>query len=448
MDTEALSSLYRDHIRSVEARYAAALNDAGYDAVIVHSGTPKKRTEFDDQFFPLRPTPEFHLWAPLTEPDCFVVFQTGKKTMLVWPECKSFWERPAPPDATYFLSALDVRRIDEPDVKALAAGGAKRIAWVGEDGARAAKLGIASDAVNPAKLVGALDRGRVLKTPYEIACLAEANRIAALGHEAVRKAFEGGARSELELHLVFLGATRQDDQETPYKNIVALGRNGAVLHHVSYGRDATRAESLLLDAGACYLGYCSDITRTWARPVTGAGGSAGSTFSALVLAMEAMQKRLVAKVAVGMPYEQLHDESHRQMSAILVESGLAKGTAEEIDAQGVSRAFYPHGLGHSLGLVTHDVGCASLRPRADNPFLRNTSTIAEGQVFTIEPGLYFIDGLLAELRGKPAGKLVDWNVVEAVAPFGGIRIEDDVLVLDKGIRNFTREVLPIGGATV
>ncbi|MDB4934691.1 MAG: Xaa-Pro dipeptidase PepQ [Labilithrix sp.] len=447
MDTEALSRLYQDHVRSVEKRYATALDETGFDAVIVHSGTPKKRTEFDDQFFPLRPTPEFHLWAPLTEPDCFVVFETGKKTMLVWPECRSFWERPAPPDATHFTTMLDVRRVDEPDVASIG-GGTKRIAWIGEDAARAAKLGLAGDAVNPPKLVAALDRGRVLKTPYEIACLAEANRIAALGHEAVRKAFEGGARSELELHLAFLGATKQDDQETPYKNIVALGRNGAVLHHVSYGRDATRAESLLLDAGACYLGYCSDITRTWARPVTGTGGSAGSTFSALVLAMEAMQKRLVAKVAIGMPYEELHDESHRQMSAILKESGLATGTVEEIDKKGVSRAFYPHGLGHSLGLVTHDVGCASLRPRADNPFLRNTSRIAEDQVFTIEPGLYFIDGLLAELRSKPEGKLVDWNMVEAVAPFGGIRIEDDVLVLREGVRNFTREVLPIGGATV
>lgn len=447
MDTEALSLLYQDHIRRVEQRYASALATAGYDAVIVHSGTPKKRTEFDDQFFPLRPTPEFHLWAPLTEPDCFVVFQTGKKPILVWPECRSFWERPAAPDATYFMARLDVRRIDEPDMAALAST-ARRLAWVGEDTARAAKLGIATDAVNPATLVAELDRGRILKTPYEIACLAEANRIAALGHEAVRKAFEGGAHSELELHLAFLGATKQDDQETPYKNIVALGRNGAVLHHVSYGRDATRAESILLDAGACYLGYCSDITRTWARPVTGSGGGAGSTFSALVLGMEAMQKRLVAKVAVGMPYEELHDESHRQMSALLVESGLAKGTAEEIDDKGVSRAFYPHGLGHSLGLVTHDVGCASLRPRADNPFLRNTLAIAEGQVFTIEPGLYFIDGLLAELRAKPEGKLVDWNVVEALAHFGGIRIEDDLLVLEKGVRNFTREVLPIGGATV
>ncbi len=447
MDTEALSLLYLDHIRRVEQRYATALASAGYDAVIVHSGTPKKRTEFDDQFFPLRPTPEFHLWAPLTEPDCFVVFETGKKPILVWPECKSFWERPAAPDATYFMSRLDVRRIDEPDMAALASSQG-RIAWVGEDTARAAKLGIAAEAANPTTLVAELDRGRILKTPYEIACLAEANRIAALGHEAVRKAFEGGAHSELELHLAFLGATKQDDQQTPYKNIVALGRNGAVLHHVSYGRDATRAESILLDAGACYLGYCSDITRTWARPVTGTGGSAGSTFSALVLAMEAMQKRLVAKVVIGMPYEELHDESHRQMSAILVESGLATGTAEEIDKRGVSRAFYPHGLGHSLGLVTHDVGCASLRPRADNPFLRNTSTIAEGQVFTIEPGLYFIDGLLAELRSKPEGKLVDWNMIEALARFGGIRIEDDLLVLEDGVRNFTREVLPIGGATV
>lgn len=447
MDTASLSLLYQDHVRSVSARYAGALGEAGFDAVIVHSGTPKKRTELDDQYFPLRPTPEFHLWAPLTEPDCFVVFEIGKKTQLVWPECKSFWERPAPPDATYFTTMLDVRRVDEPDLSALGGGG-KRVAWYGEDTARAAKLGIAPEAVNPPALVAALDRGRVLKTPYEIACLAEANRIAALGHEAVRKAFAGGARSELELHLAFLGATRQDDQETPYKNIVALGRNGAVLHHVSYGRDTTRAESLLLDAGACYLGYCSDITRTWARGEAGNGGSAGSAFAALVLAMEAMQKRLVAKVAVGMPYEELHDESHRQLSAILVEAGVAKGSPEEIDAKGVSRAFYPHGLGHSLGLVTHDVGCASLRPRADNPFLRNTSRIAEGQVFTIEPGLYFIEGLLAELRGKPESSLVDWNTVEALAPYGGIRIEDDVLVLDKGIRNFTRDVLPIGGATV
>jgi len=442
VDTKELAGLYADHVRVVEARYAEAAAASGFDVIVVHSGTPKKRTEFDDQYFPLRPTPEFQLWAPLVEPDCFVVFESGKKTTLVWPECKSFWERPAPPDATHFMGVLDVRRIDAPELPA-----GKRAAWVGEDVAKAASLGFAGEVVNPRALIAALDRGRVHKTAYEVACLAEANRIAAAGHEAVRRAFEGGAHSELELHLAFLAATRQDDQETPYKNIVALGRNGAVLHHVSYGRDATRASSLLLDAGATYLGYCSDITRTWARPEVG-GSGAGATFAGILTAMEAMQKRLVAKVEPGMPYEELHDESHRQVSAILKESGVAKGSVEEIDREGVSRAFYPHGLGHSIGLVTHDVGCASTKPRADNPFLRNTAAIAEGQAFTIEPGLYFIDGLLAELRGKPAGKLVDWHLVEALAPFGGIRIEDDVLVRSHGVRNFTRDVLPVGGAVV
>ena len=89
-----------------------------------------------------------------------------------------------------------------------------------------------------------------------------------------------------------------------------------------------------------------------------------------------------------------------------------------------------------------------MKPRADNPFLRNTSQIAEGQVFTIEPGLYFVDSLLLELRNKPEGKLVDWNLVEALAPLGGIRIEDDVLVTATGTRNFSREVLPVGGSAI
>jgi Xaa-Pro dipeptidase len=81
-------------------------------------------------------------------------------------------------------------------------------------------------------------------------------------------------------------------------------------------------------------------------------------------------------------------------------------------------------------------------PRADNPFLRNTTDVAPQQVFTIEPGLYFIDALLAPLRKSPD---IDWKLVDALAPLGGIRIEDDVVVQERGIRNLTREVLPQGG---
>lgn len=437
MDKQAPLDLYRAHVSALDKGYAVALSAAGFDGVVIHSGTPTKRTNVDDQYWPLRPTPEFQHWVPLSEPHCYVIVEAGKKTRLVWPESKDFWERPAAPEATHFMSVLDVSRDAAPDLPK-----GKRYCFIGDDTARAGTLGI--DATNPPALVAALDALRTKKTAYEIACLVEANRRAALGHDAVRRAFEAGACSELDLHLVYLKATRQDDPETPYKNIVALGASAAVLHHVAYGRDETRAESLLLDAGATYLGYGSDITRTWAR----SAASAGATFAGLVDAMEAMQQRLVSKVALGMPYEALHDESHRQVSAILREAGVARGSVEEIDAQGISRAFYPHGLGHSLGLQTHDVGCALLKPRKDNPFLRNTSKIEDGQVFTVEPGLYFIEGLLAPLRQTSAGKLVDWNVVDALAPFGGIRIEDDIFVSSSATRNMTREVLPKGGGSV
>jgi Xaa-Pro dipeptidase len=290
--------------------------------------------------------------------------------------------------------------------------------------------------------VARLDELRVFKTPYEIACLAEANRIAALGHRAVRDAFLAGERRELDLHLLYLGATRQDDAETPYKNIVAVGAASAILHHVHYRRDASAARSLLLDAGATCRGYASDITRTH---VALDGTEEATLFAALLEGMERLQRALVEGVRVGRPYETLHDEAHVRLGALLEETGVVRMSAEACAASGVSRMFLPHGLGHSLGLQTHDVGCAKIRPRAENAWLRNTRVIEPGQVFTIEPGLYFIDTFLSELRGGPHGGAVDWRKVEALAPFGGIRIEDDVVVLPDGAvtrsENLTREVL-------
>jgi Xaa-Pro dipeptidase len=438
VEIAAIEALYPDHAAHQERVYERALREAGFDAVVIHSGTAQKKTSFDDAYWPLRPTPFFHHWVPLYEPGCCLVVAPGAKTRLFWPETTDFWERPASPESTAFMNALEVRRT------ALTERPSGTVAWIGDDVARAEALGIEPKNRNPEKLLAVLDRLRTTKTAYEIACLVEANRRAALGHEAVRRTFAEGNHAELDLHLLYLRTTRQDDPETPYKNIVATGRNASILHHVSYGRDATRAESLLLDAGATCLGYCSDITRTWVKT----GGVASEAFIALLEGMEAMQLRLVERIRAGAPYEELHDESHRQVSAILKETGVVKASADEIDGKGISRVFYPHGLGHSLGLQTHDVGCAVIKPKSENPFLRNTSTIAEGQVFTIEPGLYFIDTLLAPLRAKPEGKLVDWNLVESLAPLGGIRIEDDVLVTAAGSRNFTREVLPIGGGAL
>jgi Xaa-Pro dipeptidase len=105
----------------------------------------------------------------------------------------------------------------------------------------------------------------------------------------------------------------------------------------------------------------------------------------------------------------------------------------------VTRALFPHGLGHSLGICVHDVGMKPRPPRPENKYLRNTSAIEAGQVFTIEPGIYFIGGLLAPLRTGDGARLLDWKQIDELAAFGGIRIEDNVHVQASGVRNLTRE---------
>lgn len=438
---EALEALHARHVADLNTEYARIAEAHGLAAIVVHGGRPKKRSQFDDQYFGLRSTPHFQHWVSLLEPDCAIVAVPGKEPILIWPSALDFWERPRKPASLGFLSFF---RVERPSLYASAKDvlPAGKIAFIGEDEAPAADLGIPRENVNDVGLLRELDQLRVKKSAYERVCLAEANRIAARGHDAVRLAFLSGDAAELDLHLEFLRATRQDDAETPYKNIVAKGENGAILHHIGYLREGRGEESLLLDAGATFQGYCSDITRTWVKGTS----AAASTFLGIVEAFERMQQDLCAAVRTGLKYESLHDESHRRVARVLSEAKIVKLSPEEICETGISRLFYPHGLGHSLGLQCHDVGCALLRPREDNPFLRNTTVIEAGQTFTIEPGLYFIDQKIEELRGGSSAGAVDFDLVTALSALGGVRIEDDLVVRDgEGPENLTRAYLPVGG---
>jgi Xaa-Pro dipeptidase len=172
-------------------------------------------------------------------------------------------------------------------------------------------------------------------------------------------------------------------------------------------------------------------------------GAAASAFGELVRRMERMQQQLCDQARPGLRYEELHERSHAGLAGILTELGVVKTSADEAVATGITRAFYPHGLGHSLGLQCHDVGCAEVKPRPENPFLRNTTVIAPDQVFTVEPGVYFIDMLLAPLRQGPNASRVDWKLTDALAELGGIRIEDDVHVRPGAAPdNLTRAHIP------
>ena len=444
---DTLDGLYAGHVTDLRVRYAKVIERLGWDAIVLHCGSPVMRSAFDDQYWPLRPVPHWQHWLPLVEADAALVVRADQRPTLIRVTEQSFWEKRPSPESDAFLNQFDVVEVSDTAATRSYAGSG-RVAFVGEDGARAATWGIAPEQVCPPSLMLALDELRTTKTAYEVACIAEANRRARAGHEALREVFAGGCASEFDLHLRYLQATAQDDWETPYKNIVALGPNAATLHHVAYARSPTKGEveSLLVDAGATCRGYASDITRTWVR---GAGARA-SAFAQIVAGVDAMQARLCAAVGVGAAYEDLHDRSHREVAAILREAGLVRASIDEAVETGVTRAFFPHGLGHSLGLQTHDVGCGLRPPKPENPYLRNTSEVTAGQVFTIEPGIYFIRQLLDPLREGAGRRIVDFAAVDALASLGGVRIEDDLFVTggDSVVRNLTREQLPSGGGAV
>jgi Xaa-Pro dipeptidase len=431
------AELYPDHVAHLTRAYAGALTDAGYDAAVIHSGALVARSRFDDQDWPFRPTPAFAHWLPLLEPDAWLVVEPDRRPRLLRTHRVSYWEGPPPPAGDEVWAQFDAAELQADAIgRELPRG--RRVAFVGEDAARAAAAGIAPEHINPADLIAGFEAVRTLKTDYERECIAEANRRAVRGHQRVFGTFSVSDKSELELHLLYLEATDQDDAETPYKDIVALGRHAGVLHHVSYDRRAEHrpVQSLLVDAGATCRGYAADVTRT---AIKGADEGAAVVFANLIVRIEALQQEICRRVRPGMPYEELHDTTHQLLAPILRELDLVHASDDELIGGGVTRRFLPHGLGHSLGIQVHDVGCRTTPPRAENPYLRNTSRITPGQVFTIEPGCYFIAELMAELRREPVADRVDWALVDQLGEFGGVRIEDNVGVLEHGIRNFTRE---------
>ena len=437
-----LPDLYTDHFRHLTSEFATALAATGFDAVVLDAGELVAKSRFDDAYYPFRAAASFAHWLPLVASGSSLVVCTDRRPTLVWMQPDSFWEQPAPPEHTEFMRLLDVvvQRCAGSVAQCVPTG---RVAVLAETATRAAVLCERAE-FNPPDLIAALDQLRSIKTQYEIASIAQANARAAQGHDVLSRAFAEAPASELLFHLKYLQATSQDDADAPYKNIVAIGNHCATLHHIAYHRGLPDRQnlSLLVDAGATCNGYHADITRTWLR----GHGAAVDAFGGLIGHVDILQQQLCEAVQVGVPYEQLHDQAHLLVGQALRSVGLVRGSAEEAVAKDITYAFFPHGLGHSLGLQTHDVGCARIRPRADNPWLRNTSTMAVGQVLTIEPGIYFIDALLQPLRASSHAALVDWHLVDQLAQFGGIRIEDDIVVdAQLGHQNLTRAVLPVGG---
>ncbi len=432
----APADLYRDHVARMRRRATAALAAEPFDAILLDAGRPFLYFR-DDQEAPFRTNPSFAHWTPLAGPHHLLQVRPGGRPRLIRVAPEDYWTEPAPLGDPSWLGEFDVLEVPDEEEAWKRASPGRRTAYVGDAPERARERGIPPEAANPEPLLRRLDWDRSLKTPYEIACIEEANRLAAKGHLAARAAFEAGA-SEIELHRHFVDALGCVDKDLPYESIVALDEKGATLHYTAK-RAVRGGKVFLLDAGARHLGYASDITRTWTTP------ACEPVFRDLVRGLEAIQQSLCAAVRPGVRFPDLHRAAHVRIGDLLHGTGVLRRGGEEAFAAGLTAPFFPHGLGHFLGLQVHDVaGRQAAReggevpPPEGHPFLRTTRTIEDGQVVTVEPGVYFIPMLLRDLRSAPAASLVDWALVDRLVPCGGIRIEDDVLATPDGHRNLTR----------
>ncbi|CAE6452656.1 unnamed protein product [Rhizoctonia solani] len=363
-------------------------------------------------------------------------------------------------------------------------------------------------------LLPALHSARLIKTDYELELIRKANAISSRAHEVIMRVLgkdmkEVGGRvdtgevtsavmpgqwriqKEAEGEAIFVASCRREGAHQAYMPIVASAQHAATLHYCCNDRPfawgpvnsdrqdlATQPENgsahvhngtqnehedgatlapqvLLLDAGCEWRNYASDITRT--TPV-GNGGKFTPEARAIYELVLRMQEEAIDLLKPGVHWDAIQLQCHSTLIDGFLELGIFKGEKSDILKSEISSAFFPHGVGHSLGLDVHDVPSASkpeavtksssllaLGPNvtipiesADHPsfyrYLRLRLPLAAGMVLTVEPGIYFSPHLLAPVRSSP---LIDHEVLARYESVGGVRIEDVLWITETGCQNFT-----------
>ncbi len=223
---------------------------------------------------------------------------------------------------------------------------------------------------------------------------------------------------------------------------IILSMDGQTLHNHYHGNILEKGRLIVTDAGAETVNhYAGDITRT--VPVDGKFSQQQKEIYEIVLEAEVSS---IDKIRPGVPYRDIHRDAARIITLGLKDLGLMKGDVEDAVDAGAHAMFFPHGLGHMMGLDVHDmeglgedlVGYNEKIKRSDQfgtAYLRLGKKLEAGYVITVEPGIYFIPALIDRWRSEGKFKAyIDFEKVELYKNFGGIRIEDDILVTDIGSR--------------
>jgi Xaa-Pro aminopeptidase len=293
-------------------------------------------------------------------------------------------------------------------------------------------------------LVEAIVSVRLIQDAVAIAGIERAVAVSIAAHRAGMHA-TSQAKSEAQVRSAMEQVIQTDNMTPAYNSIVTV--RGEVLHNDIYHHRLAPGDLLLADVGAeMSLGWAADITRTW--PVSGRFSTTQRAIYDLVLAAH---DTCIDSLKPGVEYREIHLKACHILAEGLVDLGILKGSAAELVDRDAHALFFPHGIGHLLGLDVHDMedlgdraGYAAGRQRSDRfglGYLRLDRPLVEGMVVTIEPGFYQVPALLKDPANRDRyADCVNWDRLAEFADVRGIRIEDDVLITATGSRVLTADL--------
>ena len=435
-----------DILRERRLRVEAAWSGAEFDGPVLIPASLPIPIDGTDQFHEFHAHPEFQYLTGVAEPGAALAWEPDGGWTLFAPSLSVedlVWMS-APPSAAELATETGVARsVDRSELAGwLESRRGREMALLGSRDLerRATEYGVDSwssleavvDEDATERLGRALAELRRAKDAVELDRMTRAVDAAVAGHLAAQRLTKHGLTEralQIEMEAEFF---RHGGARTAYGSIVGSGPNSAILHGTPGERVMSDGELVLIDAGAEIEGYASDVTRTF--PVSAEFTGMQRDLYNVVLAA---QQEATAAAGPGVEYKSLHMKASTTIAQGLVDIDVLRGAPDELVTADAHALFFPHGLGHMLGLSTHD--CAGYlegrvpEDRFGLAYLRADLPLAPGYVVTIEPGIYFVPALLTEpLRRERYAEMVNWDVVDGLLDFGGIRIEDDVLITPNG----------------
>jgi Xaa-Pro aminopeptidase len=407
--------------RRARVAEALALRD---EILLIGAGEPIPLPEESDQTYPFRAHSEYYYLTGIDSPGGVLAFDPRQRSSNAW--------------ISFIPEVTEAEKMWEGKTEGMGTPISRLEAWLGARRGRSiinlgAQLrGVRSDESDVARLREQVTHIRRGKDSTEIALLRRTAVATTAGFSAVRKKIRAGVteralQNEIESEFFRNGADR-----VGYGTIIGSGPNAAVMHFSPSHRKARRGEFVLIDAGAEVERYVIDVTRTFVV------GHKPTQFQRdllnLVLGAE---RAAIERCIPGAEWKDIHLRAAVELIDGLIKLKLMKGRAESLVEQAAHTLFFPHGIGHLVGLGIRDAsGRYPGRSKDASTALKNLRMdipLAAGYVTTVEPGLYFIPAILNDpTRRQKYRQCVNWQRVDTYVGLGGVRIEDTVLVTDDG----------------